>query len=121
MADVEVAQIVDERARIGSLVDTEREPSRSRRIAHDRRLGRLAFEGSCRRAELGLDHYSVTVLASRVGSRSVCVGATALAMEVTCAVAATRWRLVRAVLGAEALHRRPCRNLRAVDRAVLVR
>src|SRR5262245_63189016 len=44
-----------------------------------------------------------------------------LALEVTFAVAAARWRLVRAVLGAEALRRDPSRNLRAVDREVLVR
>jgi hypothetical protein len=49
------------------------------------------------------------------------VGAVRLAVEVTFAVAAPRRRLVRAILGAEALHRRPSRNLRAVDRKVLVR
>src|SRR5262245_39090304 len=44
-----------------------------------------------------------------------------LALEVTFAIAAARRRLVRAILGAEALHRGPSRNLRAVDREVLVR
>src|SRR5215468_1740336 len=44
-----------------------------------------------------------------------------LALEVTFAIAAARRRLVRAILGAEALHRGPSRNLRALDREVLVR
>src|SRR5262249_45086473 len=44
-----------------------------------------------------------------------------LAVEVTLAVATTRRRLVRTILGAEALHRRPRRNLRAIDREVFVR
>src|SRR5215813_5344565 len=44
-----------------------------------------------------------------------------LALEITFAIAAARRRLVRAVLGAEALHRGPSRNLRAVDQEVLIR
>jgi hypothetical protein len=42
-------------------------------------------------------------------------------VKVALAVAAARRRFIRAVLGAEALHRRPRRNLRAVDREVFVR
>src|SRR5260370_29099191 len=45
--NVEVAQIAGELAPIVSLVGAEREPARSRRIAHGHRLGRLAFDGSC--------------------------------------------------------------------------
>src|SRR5262245_45656829 len=126
--DVEVTQIVDELAHIVSLVGAEREPSRSRRIAHNHRLGRFAFDGSGRRAEFGLDHQTMTVLGQRVADvaelgllafalaiepflrvagRSVRMVAACLAMEVTFAVAAARGRLVRAILGAEALHRCP--------------
>src|SRR6516165_6605812 len=48
-----------------------------------------------------------------IGGRNVGIVAARLAVEVTFAIATTRRRLTRTVLGAEALHRRPGRNLRS--------
>jgi hypothetical protein len=117
----------------------QREAARSRRITHHHRHGRLALNSSSRRAEFGLDDQSVTVLGQciadlgelgllafaltiqasiGVGDRSMRAVATRLGVEVTFAVAATRRRLVRAILGAEAFHRGPRRDLRTVNRDV---
>jgi hypothetical protein len=122
--DVEVTQIIDDLLDIGSLVGSEGEAARSGRMAHHHRHGCLAFDGSCRRAELGLDHQPVAVLGQRIadvgkldllafalaiepgcriGGRSMRVVAARLAVEVALAVAAARRRLVRAVLDPEAL------------------
>lgn len=63
----------------------------------------------------------VVELRFRVGRALVRVVGVFLAVEVARAVAARRWRLVRAVPGAEALQARPCLDQRAIDREVIVR
>ena len=56
-----------------------------------------------------------------IGGGGVRLIAALLAVEIALAVAAGRRRLARAILGPEALHRGPRRDLRAVHREVLVR
>ena len=56
-----------------------------------------------------------------IGGALMAVVGAALAVEVALAVAPRRWRIARALLRAEALHRRPRLDQRAVDAEVLRR
>ena len=111
-------------------------------MAHDHLFGGFSLSGTGRLGQRGRDDQSAAVFHQRVtheaelgflaaslaiklrlgirgrGMRGV---AALLAVKIALAIAARAGRIARTVLRPETLHRGPGRNLRAVDREVLVR